>query len=417
MPVPDAGTNGARRPTSGVVDAIIAVLIDLGAAHAQVVRLVADAPTHSWQRGDGDPREAALAGARAAATGQHTASGAAFATPIVVDGDPWGALSISVPSPEVRHAAVAALPGLAGALAAHVVETREHRDAVRRSRLILDSIADGVYGVDPDGRATFVNPAASAMLGWQPHELIGRVTHPLVHHSHADGTPYPREDCSTVAALREGIVRHVDDELFWRSDGSSFPVAYTTTPMREGERVVGAVVTFRDITDQRRAHRQARTDVLTGLPNLRAFREAVDLAIPKTAAAPPLTLVLFDLDRFKAVNDAHGHPVGDEVLMATGAALRSVAREGDAIARLGGEEFAWLLPGLSVADALPAVERARRAVAELRHPDAGSITVSAGVAGLQSDDPDGGRLFRDADAALYRAKRSGRNRVCFSSGG
>lgn len=122
----------------------------------------------------------------------------------------------------------------------------------RQHQLILNSVGDGVYGVDLEGRVTFVNPAAAHMIGWEAADLIGKSMHHLVHHSRLDGSPYPVEKCPIYAAFQDGIVHRVNQEVFWRKDGTHFPVEYISTPMRDEQgKLVGAVVAFRDITQRR----------------------------------------------------------------------------------------------------------------------------------------------------------------------
>lgn len=99
---------------------------------------------------------------------------------------------------------------------------------------IFDAIGEGVHRIDLEGRITFVNLAAARLLGWDAGELLGREQHPTIHHTRADGTPYPAEECPILAALREGRVGRHDDELFWRKDGTALPVDYIATPIREG---------------------------------------------------------------------------------------------------------------------------------------------------------------------------------------
>jgi PAS domain S-box-containing protein len=135
---------------------------------------------------------------------------------------------------------------------------REFAALMRRNELILNSVGEGIYGVDMQGRTTFINPAAARLFGCSPEALLGVVQHPLTHHTHADGTPYPKEECPIYAASRDGNVHHAEQDLFWRLDGSSFPVEYLATPIREGERAVGAVVVFRDITLRRQAESALR---------------------------------------------------------------------------------------------------------------------------------------------------------------
>jgi len=122
----------------------------------------------------------------------------------------------------------------------------------RRDELILEAAGEGIYGVDAQGKTTFVNPAAARMLGYTPEELLGRSHHEIVHHSKPNGQPYPHEKCPIYAAFKDGTIRHGDDEVFWRKDGTSFPVEYTSTPMIEDGRIVGAVVTYQDITERKR---------------------------------------------------------------------------------------------------------------------------------------------------------------------
>ncbi|PTL84651.1 hypothetical protein DAT35_06185 [Vitiosangium sp. GDMCC 1.1324] len=124
--------------------------------------------------------------------------------------------------------------------------------------LILSSADEGICGLDTEGRATFVNPAASRMLGWAPEELIGQVQHEVIHHSYPDGTPMPSSECQMYAALRDGQVHHSASEVFWRRDGSCFPVEYRSSPVREGGRIIGVVVTFSDITERLRAGERER---------------------------------------------------------------------------------------------------------------------------------------------------------------
>ncbi|MEO1351232.1 MAG: PAS domain-containing sensor histidine kinase [Cyanobacteria bacterium J06635_15] len=122
----------------------------------------------------------------------------------------------------------------------------------RQHQLILNAVGEGVYGLDLNGNVTFVNPAAAAMIDWPMDELIGKSMHVVLHHSHPDGTAYPREDCPIYAAFQDGSIRRVTNEVFWRKDGTSFPVEYISTPMHdEAGRLIGAVVTFRDITQRR----------------------------------------------------------------------------------------------------------------------------------------------------------------------
>ena len=120
----------------------------------------------------------------------------------------------------------------------------------RRNELILTSAGEGIYGVQCNGHATFVNPAAAALTGHEVGQLLDRPLHELLRHSAPDGATYPPADCPLCAVLRDGSIR-TGDAVFQRLDGSTFPVSYTSTPIWEQEAIVGAVVTFQDITERR----------------------------------------------------------------------------------------------------------------------------------------------------------------------
>lgn len=117
-------------------------------------------------------------------------------------------------------------------------------------QLILKAAGEGIYGLDCEGRATFVNEAAVRILGWREEEVIGSSLHDLHHHTHLDGSHYPKEECPIYAALKDGEVHQVDDEVFWHSDGHAVPVEYTSTPIWEDGNLKGAVVIFRDISER-----------------------------------------------------------------------------------------------------------------------------------------------------------------------
>lgn len=131
--------------------------------------------------------------------------------------------------------------------------------ATQRQALILDSIVEGIYGLELDGRISFQNRAACDLLGWPEEEMIGRVAHTLLHHHYADGSEFPLSKCAIQRTLTDGETRRVSEEVFFRRDGSSFPVEYIVSPTRDDQgTVTGAVVAFRDITEARRADAQLR---------------------------------------------------------------------------------------------------------------------------------------------------------------
>jgi len=147
-------------------------------------------------------------------------------------------------------------------LQAEIIERNRTKDALdrftRQNELILDAVGEGIYGVDLWGNTTFVNSSAVKITGYEPDELIGHHQHEILHHSKPDESFYPQEECPIYAAMKDGLIRHTTDEVFWRKDGTSFPVEYVSTPIKEKGTIVGAVVIFKDITERRRMDEELR---------------------------------------------------------------------------------------------------------------------------------------------------------------
>ncbi|TFV62957.1 UNVERIFIED_ORG: PAS domain-containing protein [Bacillus sp. AZ43] len=129
--------------------------------------------------------------------------------------------------------------------------------AITRYEWVLANVADGIYGLDSRGRVEFVNPSAVRITGYPQEEQKGRDQHALLHHHRPDGSPYPREECPVWRALTTGRTVVADDEVFWRADGAAVPVGLIAVPTVEDGRVSGVIVSFRDLTEQRAAARQA----------------------------------------------------------------------------------------------------------------------------------------------------------------
>lgn len=133
------------------------------------------------------------------------------------------------------------------------------RQLTERHELILNTMVEGVYGLDADRRTVFWNKAAEEMTGYSSADLLGREAHDLIHHTHSDGTSSKPEHCAIFTAMKERKQYHMPDELFWRKDGSSFPVEYTVNPIvSAGSETAAAVVTFRDITELKQAREMIR---------------------------------------------------------------------------------------------------------------------------------------------------------------
>ena len=129
-----------------------------------------------------------------------------------------------------------------------------------QNKTILETAGVGIFGLDKEGRTTFCNPSAAAMLGYSVEEQVGKVQHDLIHHSHSDGSKYALDRCPIYETLRTGACYQISNETFWKKDGSSFPVEYISSPVFEGNNIVGTVVTFKDISLQ--VHLAEEKDIL-----------------------------------------------------------------------------------------------------------------------------------------------------------
>lgn len=297
---------------------------------------------------------------------------------------------------------------------------------------IFEFAPDALLAVDAEGRIILANAQSEALFGYTRSELLGQTIEKLVPARYAARHAQHRTRFMSAAHSRQ---MGAATELYaLHKSGQEFPVDIMLSPMQaDGRQLTLCVV--RDIAERkaaqdalerkteelRRVHAElellASHDGLTGLFNWRAFYEhAGQMLKIAHRRRENVTLLLLDLDHFKAINDRFGHPEGDRVLQAVAAALRETARGNDIVARHGGEEFVVVALGLSAEEGLAAAERLRAAVAaieNLKHP----ITVSIGVATLppqpntQVDPRALAELLDQADQALYAAKNNGRNQV------
>jgi PAS domain S-box-containing protein len=158
--------------------------------------------------------------------------------------------------------------------------------------LLLESAEEGIFGVAEDGLVNFINPAGLKMLGFNTEEVIGKKIHPLIHHTRPDGTPYPVEECPMYHSLTQGTIGSKDDEVLWRKDGTSFPVEYSSVPMRKNDSIAGTVVVFRDISERKEAEQALRESRATARGLLDATQESlllldkegIIIAVNQTAA-------------------------------------------------------------------------------------------------------------------------------------
>jgi diguanylate cyclase (GGDEF)-like protein/PAS domain S-box-containing protein len=303
-----------------------------------------------------------------------------------------------------------------------ITERKRAEEALNRlshqHEMVLKSAGEGIFGLDLEGYATFVNPTAANITGWDADNLLGRSLHDALHHTKPDGAPYPKEECPIYAAFTTGATHSRDDEVFWRKDGTSFPVEYVSTPISEDGEIAGAVVTFRDITERKaledQLRHQAFYDPLTGLPNRALFMDRLEHALTRANRRGSKVGVLFmDLDNFKVINDSLGHKAGDQLLTAVAERLKVNLRPEDTAARLGGDEFTILVEDVtSLGDVAQIAER----IAEILQPpfiledQEVFATVSIGIALNNSTQEQPADLLRHADLAMYRAKHRGKAR-------
>lgn len=283
---------------------------------------------------------------------------------------------------------------------------RQLRDSEDSIRLLLDSTAEAIYGIGTDGNCTFCNASCLRLLGYdRPEELIGENTHDKLHARRSDGTPVAAEECRVLQTLHSGEHIHAVDEVFWRADGTFFPVEYFSYPQYRDGKIVGVVVTFFDISDRKRSEAEitylSYHDQLTGLYN-RRFYEA-ELRRLDTPDNLPLTVAVADMNGLKLVNDSLGHAVGDELLVKAAAALARGCRSSDIVARLGGDEFVILLPRTDSAAAEQIIRRIRDITAG---EAAGAVTVSLsfGYGTKRAAAEPIEEVFKKADDLMYRNK-------------
>ena len=300
------------------------------------------------------------------------------------------------------------------AIGQDVTRREEMAAAQRLLTAAIEQSTSSVMVTDTDGRITFVNAAFSRTTGYSPAEALGR--NPRFLKSGETPPEVYRDLWTSLVAGRawRGELRNrkKNGELYWE-DASISPVVDAKG------RTSHFLAVKDDITLRKQAEaevaRLATTDPLTGVANRRRFIEQLGMELDRVRRfGDPAALLMLDVDSFKSVNDTHGHAAGDAVLQHMAELSRLRLRRTDLFGRLGGEEFAILLPGTDRAGAVLFAERFRRQVADTPAQTAQGairVTVSIGVAELGPGDSAPDAILARADAALYRAKQAGRNRV------
>ncbi len=324
----------------------------------------------------------------------------------------------------VYLAGLALLLVLAAYVAHAVVTQRRLRHAIERSnrrhREITQHLGEGLIVLDRDARVVEANPEAERLLGRSRREMLGLGAAELFRPPGAEPEPAAPHPIQAVAAT--GRRYRSEDETFRRKDGTAFPVGVTAAPLASDGAPIGAVVSFRDMTDikayQEEIRRLAYHDPLTDLPNRRLLLELIRQALKEAERKQAkVGLMFLDLDHFKHVNDVYGHDGGDELLKGVAQRLRQAVRAVDTVSRQGGDEFVILLPGIDDADS--AVTVARKILESLQAPlpvldQLLPVKVSIGIALFPDHGGDVDTLMTLADTAMYEAKQGGRNRYCLA---
>ena len=276
--------------------------------------------------------------------------------------------------------------------------------------LILDSAAEAIYGIDLKGNCIFCNRSCIQMLGYsKQEELLGKNMHWQIHHTRREGTPFPIDDCRIFKAFLKGEGSHVDNEVFWRADGTSFDVEYFSYPQIKNGEITGAVITFMDISERRQKEAEIQYlncyDTLTGLRNRRCFDENRNkIDIPDNL---PLSVIFADINGLKMTNDIFGHAAGDELIKKSSEILQQVCRQNDVVARIGGDEFIILLPNTAEENARKILDRIESGFT-VAHIEAIKCSISLGLDIKRNPDQSLDEIMANAENAMYMDKTMNR---------
>lgn len=300
---------------------------------------------------------------------------------------------------------------------------RAHKSILKeRERLggILRSVGEGVYGVDSEGRISFVNPACRRILGYESNErLIGQSAQEIFHYADAHGNPVDEAHCLLQQTYAGGEPIEAEETVFWHKSGTPIPVECTVYPLDIEEKREGSVVAFRDISERKLLEQelrwQASHDVLTKLYNRRYFEEQLSQEADRLKRSNEISALLYlDLDRFKYINDTAGHAAGDRLLVEIAHQMTLRLRKSDLLARLGGDEFAIILRNITKGSVHLVAEDYREMLDSymfVYNEKQYKVNGTIGIALIDRDSESAGEILANADIACHIAKGEGRNRT------
>ncbi|MFO7990204.1 MAG: diguanylate cyclase [Thermodesulfobacteriota bacterium] len=307
----------------------------------------------------------------------------------------------------------------------HMISSlREKKMIEQRLKLITNVLGEGVFLVDSHGKIIFANPEAIRLIGYRFDEIEGALVHEIIYKQQLNGTLYKPEENPLFNAITSGNDYNNEDGVFTCKSGFLMPISLVCRAVYKDNILDGAVIAFRDITVQKKhlqtleainelLEKQATTDALTGIFNRMKFNNSFTNEIQRAQRYnTPLSLIIFDIDHFKQVNDTYGHLAGDSVLKKLVRLVASNLREIDIFARWGGEEFVIQTPETSLDGAIKLAEKLRSKIENHDFAEPEKITTSFGVTSLKKGDNTISFINR-ADEALYRAKKGGRNQVVY----